>query len=121
SDLKGQVLIHAYWAPTDLDPPTWQTWLTQARQTWRDTPQFSEMQHLSFREELHAMEAVIAGQGFGLLSSVLVGRELADGTLVKAFDMSLPGYGFYVLRRTDHPREKIIRKFSAWLKSVAMT
>ena len=27
ADLKGQVLIHAYWAPADLDPPTWQAWL----------------------------------------------------------------------------------------------
>ena len=119
AELRGQVLIHAYWGPTDLDPPTWQSWLGLARQKWHDTPQFNDMQHLSFREELHAIEAVIAGQGFGLFSSVLVGAELASGTLVKAFDLSLPGYGFYVLRRVDHPREKAIRNFSAWLRSVA--
>jgi LysR family transcriptional regulator, glycine cleavage system transcriptional activator len=119
ADLKGQVLIHAYWAPTDLDPPTWQTWLGLARTRWREAPQFSEMEHLSFREELHAIEAVLDGQGFGLFSSVLVGAELAEGALVRAFDLSLPGYGFYVLRRADHPREKAITNFSAWLKSVA--
>jgi LysR family glycine cleavage system transcriptional activator len=76
------------------------------------------MQHLSFREELHAIEAVIAGQGFGLFSNVLVAPELAAGKLVKVFDVALPGYCFYVVRRADHPREKIIRKFSGWLKSV---
>jgi LysR family glycine cleavage system transcriptional activator len=76
------------------------------------------MQHLSFREELHAIEAVVAGQGFGLFSDGLVAQELASGKLVKAFDVPLPGYCFYVVRRADYPREKIIRKFSNWLKSV---
>jgi LysR family glycine cleavage system transcriptional activator len=118
AQLKGQVLIHSYWSPADLDPPTWQKWLTVARRKWRDVPEFKDMQHLSFREELHAIEAVVAGQGFGLFSDVLVAHELASGMLVKAFDVSLPGYNFYVVRRSDHPREKTIRKFSTWLKSV---
>ena len=76
------------------------------------------MDHLSFREELHAIEAVIAGQGIGIFSDVLVAQELAAGTLVKAFDLSLPGYRFYVVRTTDHPREKTIQAFSTWLQSV---
>jgi LysR family glycine cleavage system transcriptional activator len=41
-----------------------------------------------------------------------------SGTLAKAFNLSLPGYRFYVVRRLGHPREKIIRAFSAWLQSV---
>jgi LysR family glycine cleavage system transcriptional activator len=76
------------------------------------------MDHLSFREELHAIEAVIAGQGIGIFSNVLVAPELAAGTLVKAFDVSLPGYRFYVVRAPDHPREKAIQAFSTWLLSV---
>jgi LysR family glycine cleavage system transcriptional activator len=75
------------------------------------------MQHLSFREELHAIEAVIAGQGIGIFSNVLVGPELSAGTLVKAFDLSLPGYRFYVVRTRGHPREKMIKVFSTWLRS----
>ena len=81
-------------------------------------PEFKDMQHLSFREELHAIEAVIAGQGIGIFSDVLVAPELAAGTLVKAFDLSLPGYRFYVVRRPDHPREKTIGDFARWLQSV---
>ena len=75
------------------------------------------MQHLSFREELHAIEAAIAGQGVGIFSDALVAHELASGTLVKAFDLSLPGYRFYVVRRPGHPREKTLRAFSTWLQS----
>ena len=81
-------------------------------------PEFKEMDHLSFREELHAIEAVIAGQGIGIFSNVLVAPELAAGTLVKAFNVSLPGYRFYVVRTPDHPREKTIQAFSTWLQSV---
>src|SRR5262249_14729617 len=117
ADLRRHVLVHCYWSPSDLNAPTWQRWLTLARRKWRDVPELKEMEHLSFREELHAIEAVIAGQGIGIFSNVLVGPELAAGTLVKAFDLSLPGYRLYVVRTRDHPREKIIKVFSTWLRS----
>jgi DNA-binding transcriptional LysR family regulator len=38
---------------------------------------------LSFREELHAIEAAISGQGIAICSDVLVAPELASGSLVK--------------------------------------
>ncbi len=118
ADLRGHVLVHCYWSPSDLGAPTWQRWLQVARGKWRDVPEFKDMDHLSFREELHAIEAVIAGQGIGIFSNVLVAHELAAGTLVKAFDVSLPGYRFYVVRRLGHPREKTIQAFATWLQSV---
>jgi LysR family glycine cleavage system transcriptional activator len=112
------VLVHCYWSPSDLAAPTWQRWLALARSRWRDVPELKDMDHLSFREELHAIEAVIAGQGIGIFSDVLVATELAAGTLVKAFDVSLPGYRFYLVHMPNHPREKTIRAFSIWLQSV---
>jgi LysR family glycine cleavage system transcriptional activator len=54
ADLRGHVLVHCYWSPSDLDAPTWQRWLSAAKGKWRDVPEFKEMDHLSFREELHA-------------------------------------------------------------------
>ena len=117
ADLRGHVLIHCYWSASDSEAPTWTSWLAVARKKWRDVPEAKDMEHLSFREELHAMEAVIAGQGIGIFSDVLVASELAAGTLVKAFDLSLPGYRFYVVRKSDHPREKVILAFSNWLHS----
>jgi len=116
--LRGHVLIHSYWSPSDVGAPTWQKWLAVARAKWRDVPEFKEMDHLSFREELHAIEAVIAAQGVGIFSNVLVARELAAGTLVKAFDLCLPGYSFYLVRTPDHPREKTIQIFADWLQAV---
>ena len=117
ADLTKHVLIHCYWSSGDRDPPTWQRWFFVAQRKWRSVPEFKDMQHLSFREELHAIEAVIAGQGIGIFSDVLVAQELAAGTLVKVFDLSLPGYWFYVVRKSGHPREKTIRAFSSWVQS----
>lgn len=118
ADLKRDVLVHYYWPPSDLEAPTWQRWLAAARSKWRDVPEFKDMEHLSFREELHAIEAAIAGQGIGIFSDVLVAPELATGALVKAFDLSLPGYRFYVVHTPGRPREKTIRAFAGWLRSV---
>lgn len=117
ADLSNHVLIHSYWSPADREPPTWQRWLATAQRKWRHVPNFKDVQHLSFREELHAIEAVTAGQGVGIFSDVLVARELASGTLVKAFDLKLPGYSFYAIRRAEHPREKVIGAFFAWLRT----
>lgn len=116
-DLMQHVLLHAYWSPADREPPTWQRWLAVAKRRWRRVPSMGELQHLSFREELHAIEAVIAGQGIGIFSDVLVARELADGTLVKALHLSLPGYDFYIVRTPNHPRGKVIQHFSEWLRA----
>jgi LysR family transcriptional regulator, glycine cleavage system transcriptional activator len=53
----------------------------------------------------------VARQGIGIFSDVLVGPELASGTLVKALDLHLPGYGFFVMWKADHHREKLIAAF----------
>ncbi|WP_072390405.1 LysR substrate-binding domain-containing protein [Hyphomicrobium sp. CS1BSMeth3] len=117
TDLHGQVLVHAFWSPSDTEAPTWQRWLALAEQRWKNVPAAKEMQHLSFREELHALEAVLSGQGIGIFSDVLVASKVADGTLVKAFDLRLPGYQFHLVHEADHPRQQIIRAFASWLGS----
>ena len=40
------------------------------------------------------------------------------GTLIRPFNLSLPGYRFYLVCTPDHPREKIIQTFATWLQSV---
>ena len=117
AELRGQVLIHFHWPPFVANAATWQRWFTAAQRRWRDVPESNEMDHLSFREEPHAMEAVLAGQGIGLLSDVLVGDELKAGTLVKALDLKVPGPGFYLVHAAGHPRQREIAALSSWLQS----
>ena len=75
----------------------------------------TEMTHLTFREEAHAIEAAIAGQGFALCSNILTEGDLARGALVKALGISLPGYNFYVTHVPGTMRQRSIDAFSAWI------
>jgi LysR family glycine cleavage system transcriptional activator len=119
ADLAHYPLIHASWPDWQIQPPTWQNWLAMSRSADPDAAAVDALAGPTFREELHAIDAVIAGQGIGVVSDVLAARELATGELVKVLDLSLPGFGFYVAHIADHPRRKIIDAFTSWLRSVA--
>lgn len=111
-------LIEAEWPPTDAEAPNWQRWELAARARYKSVPRLSRLAALSFREELHAIEAAIAGQGLAICSDVLIAPELANGTLVRLSDVTLPGYGFYVVHRRGHPKEAAIRAFTAWARAM---
>lgn len=115
SELRGQTLIHCFWSATDETAPTWQRWLSAARNDGLEAPDIAEMTHLTFREESHAIEAAIAGQGFALCSDLLTERDLACGALIKALDVSLPGYNFYVTYVPGTARQRSINAFTAWI------
>jgi LysR family glycine cleavage system transcriptional activator len=119
ADIAQHTLIHMHWQPWERAPPTWQRWLEAARDLDPQLQSPAGVGALSFREELHAIEAVIDGQGIGILSDALVARELASGALVKALDLSLPGFGFYFAHLPNHPKQAVIDAFHAWICSVA--
>jgi LysR family transcriptional regulator, glycine cleavage system transcriptional activator len=118
-DLLRHTLVHVWWDEQVGDVPNWPRWLGAAR---RLDPGLRPAAAgaagaLHFREELHAIEALVAGQGIGLCSDVLAARELASGALVKAFDLSLPGFGFYLAHLPGHPRQEEIEAFCTWAHS----
>ncbi|TIO08263.1 LysR substrate-binding domain-containing protein [Mesorhizobium sp.] len=118
ADVLQYPLIHFDWMNRDREAPTWSRWLAAARSVDPDIPDTNKAWDLSFREELHAIDAVVAGQGIAICSDVVVSRELKSGALVKAHDLSLPGYGFYFVYVPDHPLQPHIEAFSAWMRSL---
>jgi LysR family glycine cleavage system transcriptional activator len=118
SDLVGYPLIHSGWPDTNLHAPTWWRWVTEAHQIDNQVPPELAAQGLAFSEELHAIDAVIAGQGIGLLSDVLVKRELDSGDLLKVLEFPLTGLGFYLVYAGDNPRRATIDRFLEWIVSV---
>lgn len=119
ADLLQYPLIHFDWLKSDATIPNWQRWLATARCIDPDLPERIKGWDLSFREEVHAIDAVVAGQGIAICSDVVVGRELQSGALIKAHDLSLPGYGYYLVHLPHHPRLPVISAFLAWMRSVA--
>ena len=106
-------------APWLADPPDWGNWLAAARRVEPGLPPVGHAGDLSFREELHAFEALIAGQGIAIYSDLLAARALEGGVLVKAFDLALPGLGFYLTHLPDHPKQPAIEAFATWIDTAA--
>ncbi|TIT82104.1 MAG: LysR family transcriptional regulator, partial [Mesorhizobium sp.] len=117
ADLLCYPLIHFDWMNRDPDAPTWRRWLATARSI---DPELipDKAWDLSFREELHAIDAVVAGQGIAILSDVVVGRELGNGSLVKAHPLSCQAYSFYVVWMHHNPRYAVMESFLAWMRTV---
>ena len=118
ADLLRYPLIHFDWMNRDREAPTWARWLATARSIDPGIPDTNKAWDLSFREELHAVDAVAAGQGIAICSDVVVSHELKSGALIKAHGLSLPGYGFYLVYVPDHPQQSKIGAFSAWMRSI---
>ena len=77
-------LIHFDWTNRDPEAPTWVRRITTARSVDPDVPGIDRAWELSFREELHAIDAVVAVQGMAICSDTVVSHELRSGALVKA-------------------------------------
>jgi LysR family glycine cleavage system transcriptional activator len=118
AELAKYPLIETEWPSTDLDAPNWKRWQTTARRRLKRVPDLARLQSLAFREELHAIEAAISGQGIAICSDVLVAPELASGALMQVSKLTLPGYGFYLLYRPGHPKLTSISAFCGWARSM---
>jgi LysR family glycine cleavage system transcriptional activator len=122
ADLLRLPLIHYDWMNSDPEAPTWRQWLKVARSIDPDFKLQEKLQEkvdLSFREELHAIDAVVGGQGVAICSDVVVRNELRSGLLVKAHPLSLPGYGFYLVSMAHSPRAAVIEAFSTWMRAIS--
>lgn len=111
-DLGAVPLIHFEWGQAPRDEslaPVWRTWLQQAGLT--GVPPDAG---LSFTEEMHAVQATVAGQGVGLLSLTLVADELRSGVLVQPFVLAVDSYRYdlvYSPRAADRPATRLLREW----------
>ncbi len=113
-DILGLPLIETGWPDHDTEAPRWSRWIACASSKEGRKPK-SKVPTLFFREELHAIQAVIAGQGVGICSDILVRRELASGELVRVSDITLEGYGFYLVHRRGDSRKAALAALRASL------
>ncbi len=116
--LSRCTLVHTHWYPEDLTAPTWEHWSMLAASYYNESMNFKNLQYLQFHEDTQAIDAVLNGVGVLIVSDFLVAQELHNGTLVKAIDFTLPGYGFYVSYRIDHPHRAIFESFESWARNL---
>lgn len=111
-------LIEAEWPDWAVDPPMWRNWSRTARGRGLDVPDMTSSIRWRFREEDHAIEAAIAGQGVAICSDVLAHYALAEGQLVVVSTVELPGYGFYAITRPDSSESDAVKGLIRWLQSL---
>ena len=91
----------------------WQPWFAAAGLDWPE-PTRGPM----FNDTSHMMQAAIEGQGIALARSSLIGNDLANGVLVRLFDITVRSPHRYFLvhppRLADSPK---LARFRTWLKS----
>lgn len=119
AELLNYPLIHYDWFSPGADTPTWRRWWATARTVDPELPNLPEDWAFRFSEELHALDAVIVGQGIAICSDIVLADALRDGTLCRAHELTLPGFGFYLTHLPDTPRKPIIDAFHDWIKAAA--
>ncbi len=113
AELEQATLVHYDWGTLrrhDARAPVWRHWLERA-----GAAGIEANAGLSFTDEIHAVQSVVAGQGIGLLSLTLVAEELASGILVQPFDLTLESDRYdlvYSPRMAERPATKVLR---AWV------
>jgi LysR family glycine cleavage system transcriptional activator len=100
------------WLPGDTKAPTWERWESLARVR----PAVKGRIAMHFREELHAIGAVVAGQGVAICSDLLVRKELSEGLLVPLSPLTLEGYGLYLVTLPDRATDGAVQTFCAWMR-----
>ncbi len=118
AELTDCTLIHTHWSPDDLSAPTWERWAGLASEVYEKPVDLQNFHHLTFHEEVQAIDAAINGAGILIVSDFLIAKELKERTLVKALEFTLPGHGFYLTYRRDHPHIKIFESFESWARKL---
>ncbi|TVQ51983.1 MAG: LysR family transcriptional regulator [Rhodobacteraceae bacterium] len=106
-------LLRAPWVQ-ELGVREWSVWLAA-----RDVTVGEKRDVLHLPAHM-ALDALRAGQGVGLMTRLLVERDIADGALVALFDdeAAAPGAGYWLVRRPGPLRESAAA-FAGWLRREA--
>ncbi len=83
---------------------------------------FDERRCLAFADSSHVVQAVIEGGAVGLVERDMVAAELADGRLVRLFDIGVrmaPQYAYHLVYAASSGQDARVLAFKAWLLAQA--
>lgn len=109
-DLQGQTLFHIENRLVPTHEPSWQHW----KDVYGPT-ELAVQSGIRFDDEMHAIQAAIAGQGVLLASELLVQHALAQKLLHIALPGSLPGGKYYFVTSPNKAGREDIAAFKRWL------
>ena len=115
SDLRHHTLLHDDSTYADASNPDWAAWLRHA-----GVEDVDASRGLSFTPSHLVINAAIDGLGVALAKDSWVEQDLAQGRLIRPFDISLPVEAAYYMVFPSHRAKDVrIATFADWLRSEA--
>ncbi|MBB4577416.1 LysR substrate-binding domain-containing protein [Rhizobium lentis] len=114
-DLLNHTLFHVNWKTDGMVWPNWRMWMAAAGVT-----DFDDSRCVGFTDSGHVVQAVIDGGGIGLADLDMIASDLADGRLVKVFDIAIsvaPEYAYHLVYPESSSEDPCILAFREWIKA----
>lgn len=110
-DLAGYTMLHDEPDPGHFREIGWSEWLAAA-----GCPDMVPQRGLSFSFTHMTLQAALAGQGVALTPASLVAEDLAEGRLVRVFDLAVRDpYSYWLACPLDRADRPDIADFRDWL------
>jgi LysR family transcriptional regulator, glycine cleavage system transcriptional activator len=116
-DLLRHTLIHLDYEAQGVVWPNWKMWMLAA-----GISDFDDKRGLHFGQTSLTVQAAIDGHGVALGDSNLVADDLAEGRLVKPFELSLRApsqFAYHVVSPMDTTNNPLVEAFRQWALSEA--
>lgn len=117
-DLLRHTLIHLDYEAQGVVWPNWKMWMLAA-----GIGDFDDKRGLHFNQTSLTVQAAIDGHGVALGDSNLVADDIAEGKLVKPFELSLRAasqFAYHVVSPLDTTQNPLVEAFRQWCLSEAM-
>lgn len=108
--LRHLPLLHSEWHRQGPDTPTWERWGAMSGVQGVDWTTGT-----TFTDEMHVIQAAIAGHGVAILSPLLLSAELDIGSLVQPFGPAIPGLQFHFVHPDTPQSAAKCAALEAWL------
>ncbi|MEG2030359.1 MAG: LysR substrate-binding domain-containing protein [Janthinobacterium sp.] len=112
-DLLGHTLCHVDCRIDGVAWPNWPMWMAAA-----GVPHFNGDACVGFGDSGHVLQAVLDGTAVGLLELAMLSKELAQGRLVRLFDIGMPvarDYAYHLVYPQGSGGDPRIAAFQDWL------
>lgn len=104
-------LLDYAWKSGAANGPSWARWQALAR-----VPLTRPIVSQRFSEEVHALDAALAGQGVVLASEHLVKDQLRIGSLTLLSNITIPGPSYWAVFLSTHPAREKLEQLLSWLR-----
>ncbi|QWF16506.1 LysR substrate-binding domain-containing protein [Lysobacter capsici] len=112
-DLLQHTLCYVDWKTERMVWPNWRMWMAAA-----GIADFDDGRCVAFADAGYVVQTVIDSGAVGLVDLALIGNDLAQGRLVRLFDIGIevaPDYAYHLVYPASRGEDPRIQAFTQWM------